>query len=131
MIYGFVAFNAFLIALLFWARRRVQAFLAATPGISTPADLDRFKTLVRQQMYATLVYLPLGLASLAWAVWLGREGNLRDLVVVLAVCGTSVWLAQDSKAVETKARNLPVSDALAGDYQAVAKAWESKLLPSF
>lgn len=131
MIYGYIALNLVLIAILLWARRRVEAFLATTPSIATPADLERFRELVRQQMYTAVAYIPLGLVSLAWAIWLGRAGDLENLIVVLAVCLPAFWLGHDGKTVETKARTLPVDAALAADYQAVAKAWGSKLLPSF
>ena len=131
MIYGFLVINALIIGVLYWGRGEVRSFVSSVQRISTLADLEVFKRMVKRQMTAGIVVLPLGVASFAMVIALNVYYGLLGAAIVMAVCIPIFFISQGSKSLELQSRSLPCIDALREEYIAVSTAWLKKLLPNF
>jgi len=119
-------------ALAVWSMGQLKGFLAETPGIADSRSLERFKDVVRVQMYLALVVIVLLSAGVLVGLVLIRKHGLLGLVGVLgtnlALIGFSLYL----KRFEVRARSLPTSsEELGGEYRKVADTWVKKPLPDF
>jgi len=109
----------------------LHGYLSRTAAIASQADLERFKGLVRTQMYQALLQMGLLAGSLLLGV-VGLVSGRLGVVLVLAVNGVIVGLGLFAKGLETRARTLPVRDpSLAEEYKRVCHAWLKKPLPDF
>jgi hypothetical protein len=115
-----------------WAHLQVRRFVTQTPTIADQACLDRYKGLVRVQMYFALsAIVLLGTGGIV-ALLLVKQYGYFGLVLVLAgsVCIIAGSLVM--RRWEVRARTLPAgSEALAEEYRKVSHAWVKKPLPDF
>jgi len=110
---------------------KLKSFLSEYTSIRYSADLERFKTMVRLQMYLALLQIVI----LSGALVVGIIGILKDeigLIVVLAMNGGIIWLGKAFKSGETRARTLPVDDVnLQAEYRDICRTWVRKPFPDF
>lgn len=119
-------------ALSIWSRNVLNTFLARHPAVQGTATFEEYKQIVRGQMYAALVYLVLGIASLLLAIALAVSGGLATVALVVAVNVPLLLLGQSNKKIEERVRALPCSDPqLAGEYARVGESWVRRPLPDF
>jgi len=129
---GFVAIYALHAAVSFWSLAQLRRFLAQTPSIADEICLQRYKDLVRTQMYLALVVVAmLGSGIVIGAILIRRYGRAGFAVVI----ATNVWilaLAMYHRSWELRARRLEVaSEGLALEYRRVSDVWVKKPLPDF
>lgn len=115
-----------------WAWREVRRFVDLTPSIADEECLDRFKRMVRMQMYLALwVIVWLGLGLLAGIGIIATHG-LPGLLLVLVVNGGVIAVSLFYRRAELRARSIPAAtDALGAEYRRVSEAWVKKPLPNF
>jgi hypothetical protein len=127
-------FPALAIANAWWFGRELKAFLAATPAITSTADLERLKAVVKRQMFAALVQIPLLAAGPAvYALGLFRD-LLRpaDVVFVIVPSAAVLALSIATRRVETAARSLHTpDDELRRQRDAIVDTWLKKPLPDW
>jgi hypothetical protein len=119
-------------ALSLWVHIQIRRFLAETPTIADERSLQRYKDLVRPQMYAALAGIGILLAGLVVSLLIvARYGCGGFFVVMLAnawMIGASLYLRR----FEVRARSLEVtSEALEPEYRRVSAVWVKKPLPDF
>jgi hypothetical protein len=128
----FVSFYATTVVLSLVSLAQLRSFLGGTPGIADAACLERFKSLVRLQMYYALAGIVLLVSGAVAGAVMILSGGLRDLLVVLAVNAIVLGLGVYHKKVETRVRSLPAgSDELTHEYRRVCTSWVKKALPDF
>jgi hypothetical protein len=130
---GTVFLLVFAAAVINWlaGAAKLHGFLWHTSAIASPADLEKFKGLVRTQMHQALLQMGLltGLLLLGLA---GLVSGRFGLVHVVTLNGVILGLGLLAKGLETRARTLPVQDSsLAEEYKRVCHAWLKKALPDF
>jgi uncharacterized membrane protein len=129
---GFWGIYASSVAVIAWGGNGVRIFLAQHSGIGNPADLNRYKTLVRRQMYLALLMIALLIAGFSTGIALVAEKRLVGLAyVVLANAGVA-GVALAHRNLEKRARNLPTTTPeLEAEYRRVSESWVKKALPDF
>jgi hypothetical protein len=115
-----------------WSHLQVRQFVAETPTIADQHCLERYKDLVRVQMYVALFIIGLlGTGALVGMVLVSRYGCIAFLFVMAgSVCliASSLFM----RTWEVRARSLAAgSEALAVEYRRVSEAWVKKPLPDF
>ena len=132
MITLYVLFNAGLAAILLWGRHEATTFLASHSVINSVPAMEAFKRLARRNMIGALIFIPLGLVSIVWSVYLGFRLGLVGVAVVLAVQIPLFALGRNLKKYETRARSMGSSDAtLAEEHQRISETWVKKAVPDF
>jgi hypothetical protein len=127
----FVAIYVIAPAVSLWSRGQVAGFLADTPSIRSSSDLERFKELVRLEMYLALAMIVLLVTGLVTGLVLIRRHGAIVLLAVLFVNGVVLGLGLFHKKVEERARHLRTAEGLETEYRRVCHAWTSKPLPDF
>jgi hypothetical protein len=115
-----------------WAWRQVRGFVDATPSIADEECLNRFKRMVRTQMYLALwVIVWLGLGMLAGIGVIANHG-LPGFLLVIVVNGAVIAISLFYRRAELRSRRLPAAtESLATEYRRVSEAWVKKPLPNF
>ena len=115
-----------------WAWRQLRGFLDVTPSIADEECLNRFKGVVRTQMYLALwVIVWLGLGMLVGLGVIVIHGLLGFLLVLL-MNGIVIAAGLFFRRTEVRARSLPAAtEALGAEYRRVSEAWVKKPLPDF
>jgi hypothetical protein len=132
MVINYVAFNLVLAAILLWGRYEARRFLSAYSTIDSDSALEAFKILARRNMVVALIYLPIGLTSFLWSVYLVAKSYLIGLTVVLTVQISLFLLGRSLKKLEVRARCLESNDAaFKQEHQRVSESWVKKALPDF
>ena len=121
-------------ALVQYATSRIQSFLRDTPTIESNDDLERFKAVVKLNMYGALALLPLALAPLV----LFFGGIYADILAF----GDWPWVAVPGilmaahgylcKQVEKRSYDVPVDHAgLRTERDRIVRVWQRKMLPDW
>ncbi len=132
MIISYIALGICFVGIALWGLREVKQFLVAYSTIDSAPALEAFKRLARRNMIVTLIYLPFGLVSLLWSVYLVFQFALQGLVVVLAVQTPVVFFSFRLNKLEGRARSLDAAnDTLKEEHRRVAESWVKKALPDF
>jgi hypothetical protein len=115
-----------------WAWRQVRGFIDATPSIADEECLNRYKRMVRAQMYLALwVIVWLGLGMLAGIGVIASHG-LPGLLFVVLVNGVVIAVSLFYRRAELRCRSRPAAtESLAAEYRRVSEAWVKKPLPNF
>ncbi len=127
-------FPAIAIANAWWFGRELRAFVAATPSIASTADIERMKSVVRRQMIAALIQIPLLAAGpILYVVGLLRHVlQPGDVVFVIVPSAAVLALGLASKRIEAAARALPAPDhELRRQRDAIVRTWLKKPLPDW
>jgi uncharacterized membrane protein len=127
-----VAIYAVHAVLCVWSLIQIRQFLATTPTIADESCLQRYKSLVRVQMYLALV----GIGVLISGVVIGMVLTLRyGCMGLLIVIVGSAWLLGFGifmKRWEGRVRSLPAgSEGLAQEYRRVSETWIKRAFPDF
>jgi hypothetical protein len=132
MIIYYIFVNIGLAAVVLWGRNEAKHFLSAYSAIDNMPALEAFKRLARRNMVVALIYLPVGLVSILWSIYLVSQFHLVGLAVVLAVQIPLFLLSQNLKKLEILTRSLDSSDAtIKEEHQRVSESWVKKALPDF
>jgi len=127
-------FPAVAIVNAWWFGRELRAFVDATPSIASTADVERMKAVVRRQMIAALIQIPLLAAGpILYVVGLLRHA-LRpgDVVFVIVPSAAVLALGLAAKRIEAAARALPAPDPeLRRQRDAIVHTWLKKPLPDW
>jgi hypothetical protein len=113
---------------------RWQGFMRQKPKLETPEDLETFKRMVKLEMYAALMMLPVMiLPGIAYPVglFLGALNLFPDLIYFLLLMGLMLLIGRYTKSVEMKARTMPVAPPLARERDRVVNTWVGKALPDW
>ena len=109
----------------------LRRFLRKTSAIADHGSLERFKTVARAEMYATLLLIVLLIGGSAIGMILCLFKGLPMLAVVV-VTNLGLWaFSRYHKRIEEKTRGLAVTEALAQEYRFVCESWVKKALPDF
>jgi hypothetical protein len=115
-----------------WAFIQLRRFLAATPTLADETSLQRYKDLVRVQMYVTLAVGGLLVGGIILSVLLILRYGCMGFVLVTA---GNAWLFAAGlfiRSWEVRARGLSAgSEELAREYRRVSETWVKKALPDF
>jgi hypothetical protein len=116
-----------------WFGRHLREYLSRSPRIETWQELERFKQVVSTQMYAALAQIGfLVIPYPAFAIGLYMKSlRMADIVYIIIPSVFLVVIGVIFKAVEEKAKSLPVSEELQGEYQRVINTWIKKPLPDW
>jgi hypothetical protein len=129
---GFVAIYALHAAVTLWSLAQLRRFLAQTPRITDEASLERYKDLVRTQMYLALVVMGMLAAGLVIGLMLIRRHGIVGFAVVLGINAWIFVLGMYHRSWELRARRLEAaSEALAGEHRRVSDVWVKKPRPDF
>lgn len=123
----------FALALANWglAMISLRSFLAGTPSIANPLDLERFAGLVRRHMLQALLQAVLLVAGMLLGIYVLARG-LAELPLVLALNGIVFFAGTIGKPLEERARALKVLDPLLEErYRAICLSWVKKPFPDF
>jgi hypothetical protein len=127
-------FPALAIANSWWFGRELKAFLEATPAIASSADIERLKAVVKRQMFAALVQIPLLAAGPAvYALGLYRH-LLRpaDVVFVIVPSAAVLALSLATRRIEAAARSLHTpDDELRRQRDAIVDTWLHRPFPAW
>ena len=127
-------FPALAIGNAWWFGRELKAFLDTTPALASTADIERLKAVVKRQMFAALVQIPLLAAGPAvYALGLFRH-LLRpgDVVFVIVPSAAVLALSLATRRVETAARNRHTpADELRRQRDAIVDTWLHKPFPDW
>ena len=114
-----------------WSLPMLRRFLAETPAIVDEGSLEKFKTLARVEMYATVVLFLIVVPAVGIVMILSVHRGLPALPVII-VTNAALWvLGRQYGKVEEQTRTLVVTDALAQEYSRVSESWVKKVLPDF
>jgi hypothetical protein len=127
----FLAIYVIAAAVSLWSRGQVGGFLEDTPRIRSTSDLERFKELVRLEMYLALAMIVLLVTGMIIGLLLIRQHGAVALLPVLLVNGVVLGLGLFHKKVEERARNLRTAEGLETEYQRVCYSWNKKPFPDF
>ncbi len=128
----YILLNVVALALIYWAKGKLDAFVSAHPSISSQRDLAAFEEVARMNMYLALVQIGLLGGSLLLGLYLIWQEGLLMLLVVLAANGAVFFFARVVKVVEERARGLQCATPdLASAYGKVIETWKKKALPDF
>jgi len=127
-------FPALAIVNAWWFGRELKAFLEATPAIASTADIERLKAVVKRQMFAALVQIPL-LAAGPAVYFLGLLRQVlrpADVVFVVVPSAAVLALSLATRRVEVAARTLDAPDEeLRRQRDAIVDTWLKKPLPDW
>ncbi len=125
-IYGLVSFVA--LGSLF----QIRQFLATTPMIADEASLERYRHLVRIQMYLALFVMAALFFGIVVGMWVIARHGCAGFSAVLAA---NIWIFAAGlyhKSWENRARRLEASsEALAQEHKRITDVWLKKALPDF
>lgn len=132
MFISYIILGICFVALALWGSHEVKLFLEAYSTIDSATALEAFKRLARRNMITTLIYLPLGLMSFLWSIYLVFNFATVGLVVVLAVQAPVIFFSLRLKKLENRARSLDAAnDTLKEEHRRVGDSWLKKALPDF
>ncbi len=115
-----------------WSRSRIEAFLVETRSIADQRALERFKALVRLQMYLALAMIVLLVSGMFAGLVLITRHGLPGLLAVLLANAVVLGLGLFHKQSETRLKALPAgSDELADEHRRVCASWTGKPFPDF
>ena len=127
-------FPALAIVNAWWFGRELNTFLDATPAIASTADIERLKAVVKRQMFAALVQIPL-LAAGPAIYFLGLLRQVlrpADVVFVIVPSAAVLALSLATRRVEaaTRSRHTP-DDELRRQRDAIVDTWLKKPFPDW
>ena len=117
-----------------WFARELKRFLAATPAVSSTADLERMKKVVGRQMYAALAQiLLLAAAPVVFVVGLlRRQLHPSDVLFIILPSAVVLLLSLSVKRIEAAVRGLDAADdELRRQRDAIVRTWLKKPLPDW
>ncbi len=115
-----------------WSRSRLEAFRVETRSIADQRALERFKDLVRLQMYLALAMIVLLMSGMFVGLVLITRHGLPGLAVVLVANAVILGLGLFHKQAETRLKALPAgSDELADECRRICQTWTGKPFPDF
>ncbi len=115
-----------------WSRSRIGAFLVETRSIADQRAMERFKALVRLQMYLALAMIVLLVSGMLVGLVLITRHGLLGLAVVLVANAVILGLGLFHKQAETRLKALPAAtEDLADEHQRVCASWTGKPFPDF
>ncbi len=126
-------FLIFALALVNWGLGMIglRSFLAGTPAIATPLDLENFAGLVRRHMVQAILQAVLLVSGMILGIYVLASGQ-AGLFLVLALNGLILAAGLLGKPLEEKARSLNVLDPLLEErYRAISLSWVKKPFPDF
>jgi hypothetical protein len=113
------------------AHLRNRSFLLETPAISSTADIERFKSLARWNMYSALLQIGLlGAAGMLGVIGLvkGQVG----ILLILVLNGAILALSKYAKGMEARTQSLEVREALLEtQYRSICSTWLHRAFPDF
>jgi len=116
-----------------WFGWHLREYLSRSPRIETWQELERFKQIVSTQMYAALAqigFLIIPYPAFAVGLYM-KELRMADIVYIIIPSVFLVVIGVIFKAVEEKAKSLPVSEELQEEYQRVIHTWIKKPFPDW
>lgn len=131
MIYSYVALQLALFLLSLSGYFQVKRFLVNHPAITGAADLARFRSLARVNMYIALAYLILAFPGIILSIYLGIYYGLMGSLIVVAANAPHFLFARHLRELEEKARKLECASQLYPDYKMTGEVWFKKALPNF
>jgi len=112
----------------------LKRFMDETPRIDSNRDLEKFKDVVRKQMYAALLQIVLmGLPILIF-LYGAVTGLMRfgDILYVIIPNAIVIVVGKVLRGIEKKAQSLPVSSPeLEKARDDIVYCWEKKPLPDW
>jgi hypothetical protein len=131
MIYAYVAIQLALLTLALAGYVQVRKFLSSHTSISDHADLNSFRSLVRTNMYISLVYIVLGIPAILMSVYLGFAYGLIGMFAVLALNAPQFLFGKYLRSLEERARQLRCSSDLSDEFRLIGETWFKSALPNF
>jgi hypothetical protein len=109
-------------------------FIAASPELRTPEDLEAFKRIAATNMYAALVVIVL--QGVLWLVWitgvLTRNLPLSSIFLTMIPFLGMLAAGLASRPLETRVQTLPVADpGLAAERDRIVEIWKHQPLPNW
>lgn len=130
VIFGVIYVIAVLILLI--GLRQLTAFYDSTKMITDILCLERYKSMVRVQMYLALLMIWVLGAGMIVGLMLAVKHGTLGVVAIIVSNGVVFGLAKYTKGVELKIRDLDVSsEVLKSQFQAISSTWVRKALPDF
>ena len=130
LIYGLIYGVAVIIALI--GLMQLISFEANVKSITDPAALERFKSLVRGQMYLALPMMLVLLAGIAVGIIICYQRGFYGVLAVVATNAAIFILGKFMKGIEKSIRaRKPTSEPLAQEFNAICQTWGKKALPDF
>lgn len=129
----FLYYLIFASALVNWGLSMIslRSFLAGTPAIVTPLDLESFAGLVRRHLFQALLQAVLLVAGIFLGFYVLARGQ-AGLLLVLALNGIIFFAGTIGKPLEERARSLNVPDPFLEErYRAICRSWVKKPFPDF
>ncbi len=113
----------------------LRRFLKETPQIKSPQDIERFKRLVKGQMYAALaqiVILSVPILVFAYGLWIKALQPNTDILYMLAPSLTVLAAGMILKKTEYKAQHIPTAnDELAKERDRIVEIWQHQPFPNW
>ena len=131
MIYIYVMLQIALILLSVGGYFQVKKFLGQYSSVSDPVQLSAYKSLVRANMYISLVYLVLGIPTILLSIYIGFVFGLVGSAFVVVVNLPHFLFGRHLRTLEEKARHLQCAAYLSDEYRRIGDTWFKKALPDF
>lgn len=129
---GFWGIYVVAIGIIAWGGVQVRSFLGQHSSICDQADLDRYKAMVRTQMYLTLLLIGLLIAGLFVGIGLYLQDRLLGMAYFVLANGAVAVTSLFNRNLEKRVRSLPTtSPELENEYRRVSESWVKKPLPDF
>jgi len=113
----------------------LKKFLTTTPAINSLQDIERFKQLVKGQMYAALVQiviLSIPIIVFAYGFWIKVLKPNTDILYMLVPSLVVLGAGMTLKSVERKVQNVPTAtDELAKERDRIVDIWLHQPFPNW
>lgn len=114
---------------------QLKRFLTHTPEIKSTQDIERFKQLVKGQMYAALaqiVILSIPILTFAYGLWIKELQPNTDILYMLAPSLIVLGAGMAMKGVEHKVQNVPTAtEDLTKERDRVVDIWLHQPFPNW
>jgi hypothetical protein len=134
--FRFAVLGTAVLAVMLWSYLQWrQSRFARRNAISTLAELDQFKAIVKEQMIGVLLLAPLALTPLALllaSLFLGPKIGLPEKAFFSVYAALIAVGASASSSSEQRLRALSTeSDWLRTEFDRVVRTWRGKLFPDW
>src|SRR5215204_891928 len=109
MIYAYLVLQLAMFLLSLGGYFQVKMFLGLHHEITQPTHLNKFKGLVRMNMYMALLYICIGVPGILISIYLGFAYGLLGVVAVTGINVLQLLFAKHVRSLEEKVRRLQCS----------------------
>ncbi len=122
----------FIVLVIFW--NQMKNFLSLMPAIKNQKDMNRFKSIVKRQMYAALIFPAFSVIMILIFLYGVKSGALAagDLVYIIIPSVLLLLFSKFIKQTEMKLRNIKTDDPnLKKERDRVVSVWIGKAFPDW